>query len=324
MDDHDGLICAYILDGKGGGKEADWPDIRVWREELGVLWVHLDRTGEDSASWLINESGVDPIIVDALMMEEIRPRTLRQDGALLVNLRGVNLNPGADPEDMVGIRMWLTSTRIITLRYRRVMTVQDIRNALDAGRGPHDVGDFLVGVADGLIERMGPVIADLDDQVDNLEDRMITAHSADLRKSVADIRKTAIALRRYMSPQREAMSRLQMERTSWLDDREALRLREIADRLTRYVEDLDAARERAAVTQEELNTRLSERMNRTMYVLTVVASVLLPSTLVTGLMGVNVGGMPGVESPYGFLWVALITALLGGATFGLLRYLKLV
>jgi len=324
MDDPNGLICSYILDGQGGGREVFWSDIASWQPDQGILWVHLDRSGQDSAQWLRDESGVDPIIVDALLADDIRPRVLRQGDDLLVNLRGVNLNPGAEPEDMVGIRMWLSPTRIITSRHRRLATVKDIRDALAAGRGPRNTGDFLASMADGLIERMGAVVTELDDQVDDLEEKMLTEQSANLRANLSDIRKTAITLRRYLAPQREAMSRLLAERTSWLGEREVMRLREVADRLTRHVEDLDAARERAVVTQEELNTRLNERTNKTLYVLTVVSAVLLPPTLLSGLMGINVGGMPGVESSYGFLIVVLISVVLGVAGFVLLRRLRVI
>jgi zinc transporter len=79
-----------------------------------------------------------------------------------------------------------------------------------------------------------------------------------------------------------------------------MRLRETADRTTRYVEDLDAIRDRATVTQEELNARLAEQMNKTMYILSIVAGIFLPLGLLTGLLGINVGGIPGTESHWAF------------------------
>jgi len=99
-------------------------------------------------------------------------------------------------------------------------------------------------------------------------------------------------------------------------------LREVADRTTRFVEDLDSTRERAAVIQEELAARLAEQMNRTMYVLTVVAAILLPPSLLTGLLGINVGGMPGVDSDWSFAIVVVAIAILGVVEFLVLRWLK--
>jgi len=322
MSDQDGLICAVILDGKGGGREIEWPEIKSWTPEQGILWVHLDRTGTETQDWLRQRSGIDPVICQTMLQEEVRPRVLTMGEAMLVVLRGVNLNPGADPEDMVGVRVWLERDRIVTLRYRRLMAVNELRLELAAGTGPQGPGEFLHRLAEGLIDRMGPVISELDDRVDQLEDEVLTAQSAELRAKLGEIRREAIALRRYLAPQRDVMSRLPLEQVSWLESAHRAHLREVADRTLRYVEDLDAARERAAVTQDELNSRLSDQMNKTMYLLTVVAAVLLPPGLITGLFGINVGGMPGVENGWAFGLVVVVLIVVATVEVILLRRLK--
>lgn len=322
MGDEDGLICAYLLDRAGGGLEVDWAAIRSWRPEQGLLWVHLDRTGEESLRWLHEDSGLDPVIRGALLAEDVRPRELPVGDAHLVTLRGVNLNPGADPEDMVGIRIWLEPGRIVTLRHRRLMAINDLRESIATGQGPRAPGHFLAMLSDRLIARMGPVIDELVDRADDLEAVVLTAQSGELRGDLARLRREAIALRRYLAPQREVMTRLALGQMPWLLPDDRARLREVSDRNTRFVEDLDAARERAAVVQDELNTRLSDQMNRTMYVLTVVAAVLLPPSLITGLLGINVGGMPGADNPWSFWLVILLLVILAIVEVVILRRLR--
>ena len=322
MDTDGGLICAYLLDGQGGGKQLDWDGIKAWQPADGLLWVHLDRTGEKASQWVLSESGVDPVISETLLQEEVRPRLLPLDEALLVILRGVNLNPGADPEDMVGVRIWIDEQRMISLRYRRIMAVNDIREELVRGRGPKNPGDFLVSLSRRLIDRMGPVIASLDDRVDDLEDQILQGSSENLRHQLSEVRREAIQLRRYLAPQREVIAQLSTQPLSWLSDRQRAQLREVADRTIRYLEDLDAARERAAVSQEEMNSRLADQMNKTMYVLTVVAAILLPPSLITGLFGTNVGGMPGVENQFGFLTITIAIVFLALFEFIVFRRLK--
>lgn len=318
----DGLICAYLLDGRGGGRAIGWTEIAGWRAEHGLLWVHLDLAGARAERWLRHESGLDRVISQALLAEDVRPRELRVDEALLVTLRGVNLNPGADPEDMVGIRIWLEPTRIMTVRQRRLMAVNDLREDLEAGCGPRGAGEFLVMLGARLIKRMGPVIDDLVDEVDRLEDAVVTSHRAALRSDLARVRREAISLRRYLAPQREVMARLAMEQSSCLGAEHKALLREISDRTTRFVEDLDAARERAGVVQDELNSLISDQMNRTMYLLTVVAAVLLPPSLLTGLLGINVGGVPGTDDPLAFSIVIALIILIAIVEIAILRRLK--
>ena len=184
------------------------------------------------------------------------------------------------------------------------MAVSNLHEALQAGRGPRDTCDLLVQLSAGLVDRMAPVIEELDDLVDSLEDELLTAESREIRHSLRDVRRTAIALRRYLAPQRDAMARMQSEDLACIDNRQKARLREITDRVIRYVEDLDEARERAAVVQDELMNRLSEQMNRNMYLLSVVAAIMLPLGFLTGLLGVNVGGIPLADNSHGFLIVS--------------------
>jgi zinc transporter len=318
----EGLIFAHVLDGQGGGRAVAWRESRNWRPEQGVLWLHFDRTAPIAATWLHAESEIDPIAVEALLEGGSRPRVVAIGDDLMIYLRGVNLNPGSDPEDMVGLGLWLGRHRIVSLRHRRVMAANDLHEALTKGRGPRDAGSFLVSLAVQLLDRMGPVIVDLDDQVDELQETVLTGATGALRGRLADLRREAIALRRYLAPQREVIARLALEMTSWIDNRHRAKLREVADRTMRMVEDLDAARERAAVTQDELNSRISDQMNRTMYVLTIVAAVLLPPSFLTGLFGVNLAGMPGLNSPFAFGALVLLIAGIAAIEIYLLRKLR--
>lgn len=104
-DGDNGLVCAYALDGKGSGRVLDWPEVEAWQANGGLQWVHLSRRAEGAKRWLAEKSGLDPVVQEALLAEETRPHCdLIGDGVLLI-LRGVNTNPGADPSDMVSIRL---------------------------------------------------------------------------------------------------------------------------------------------------------------------------------------------------------------------------
>ena len=282
----------------------------------------LDYSHPEAARWLEEGSNLDPAVAAALMAEETRPRSVAGHGGLLVILRGVNLNPGSDPEDMASIRMWLEEQRIITTRRRHVKAIEAVRASLLAGEGPATSSEFLVEVADGLTSRIGTVLSEVDDRVDELEDEVLTSETYELRGKIGSLRRETISLRRYLAPQRDAVARLQNERVSWLDEVTRVYLREIADRTMRHVEDLDSARDRAAVTQDELNNRLAERMNRTMYVLSIVAGIFLPLGLLTGLLGINVGGIPGTENSYAFLVVCVGLVLVVALQLVLFRRMR--
>ena len=308
----DGLVIAFILDGKGGGRKIAWDEIATWKPDQGILWMHMNYSFPDVQKWLYEESGLDEVIGDALTEEDSRPRCTPFHEGLLLGLRGVNLNPGADPEDMVGVRIWFENNRIISTRKRKILSISDIQASLEQGIGPESISEFLVQVTGRLMERMRQVIDGLEDSVADLEDQVLTAESHQLRTQLAAQRRQAISLRRYLSPQREALSRLLTEKIPWLDEIDRIRLREVSDSLVRYIEDLDEARDRAAVTQEELVNRLSEQMNNKMYLLSIVAAIFLPLGFLTGLLGINVGGIPGAENRLGFTVFVLLLAIVVG------------
>lgn len=316
------LIYGYILDGKGGATEAGPDAVNSWRPGQGVLWTHLDLTNPETAGWLKKRSGLDEIVYDALLAEETRPRCFSHQDGLVVILRGVNLNPGADAEDMVSIRMWIDKHRIISARLRHLMSIEDIRRDLENKVGPKTPGDFLAEISIRLMDRMSPTISGLDDRLDELEDELLTDKSSDLRHDLRELRREVIMLRRYLSPQREAILRLHTDKTSLIDEKNRYDLRESYDKVTRFVEDLDAIREKATIVYEEIAARLADQMNRNTYLLTIVAALFLPLGFFTGLLGINVGGIPGAENNLAFIEVSMALGVLFVIELWLLRKLK--
>ena len=301
IEEEKGALGAYLLDGKGGTRQLNKDEVAQWRPEQGLLWMHIDYMNEDEKTWLRESSGLEAFVVDALVAEESRPRTTAVGDALLMALRGVNLKPGAEPDDMVSIRLWVESSRIITARRYKMLSVQDILEQLESNHGPKDSAEFVVGLADRLVWRMSDTVSNFEDRAAELEESVLTGNDRTVKFELANLRRQTIGIRRYLAPQREALSRLSTEKVSWMDEHHVVRLREVSDRLIRHIEDLDAVRERATVIQEELLSRLSEQMNSKMYVLSVVAAVFLPLGFLTGLLGINIGGIPGAENPRAFL-----------------------
>ena len=270
----------------------------------------------------VESIGIDLVYADALLAAETHPRAVSAGDCLLVILRGVNTALGSDPEDMVSLRIWLEETRVISVRIRKLGSVRDIRDRIENGNGPKSSGEFLVMVADRLVERMGPVINGLSEQLDHLEDNVETLSPRQARDELRSIRHQAIMLRRHLAPQRGVLGRLQMENQSWLKPEYKLELREVASATARYVEELDAVRERAGVVHDELMALAGEATNRTMYTLTLIATIILPLSFITGLLGMNVSGIPLAEGKLGFWWVTGGLFVAGALMIILFRWLK--
>ena len=309
----------FELDGRGGGREIPLDEAVGPSSGEAFLWVHLAMDDPAAQAWLQGPADLESRVADALLAEETRPRVAAEGDGLLVILRGVNTNPGANPEDMVSIRIWLEERRILTVRKRRLEAISDLRTRIVSGQGPGRPSTLLMQLSDLLTQRMRPVMTSLEDAIDELEEATLSDGSSDLPGRLADLRRTVIGLRRYLAPQREALARLHQEGVPLLNEDERLELREVASGVQRIVESLDAARERASILNEEVGHILTEETNRTVYLLSIVTAVFLPLGLLTGLLGINVGGIPGADSPWGFLTVVALLLGIGGLQLWWLR-----
>ncbi|SEK82665.1 zinc transporter ZntB [Pacificibacter marinus] len=313
-------VQLFALDGHGRSREADLQDFAASAAIAGTsqgtkgfsfAWVY-GGAGQETTKLELAPFDLDGFVSDALTAEETRPRcTVHNDGVIL-NLRGVNLNEGADPEDMISVRLWIQDTVIIGVWKRKLKAIDDLFDAMQRGKAPETPGDFAAKLSLRLSDRAEPIVAALNDAIDTLEEDLSEGGKLqDARMRLAQLRHSATTLRRYMFPQRDALTTLEIEDVSWLQERDRSRLREAADRVTRMAEELEAIRDRAQIVQDQIMDRRAETMNSQMLLLSIVAAIFLPLGLLTGLLGVNVGGIPLADSAWGFAIVCAILIVVG-------------
>ena len=293
------LLHAYQLDGTGSATSID--KLGEWEGS----WFHFDISDGDITPWLTGIAGLNDIAASALTSAETRPRVLRRGNNLIVTLRGLSIVSEQGPEEMISVRLWTDGKRIISSRLKPLASTQTVIDALKAGEGAVSTTELIVNWVECITDDMAGAISSLEEQVDSIVDLVDTMDVAAARQSIIELRQRTMLLRRYLSPQREALAKLSGENLSWLDDYSRVRLRDITDRLIRYIEDLDQVRDRAILAHEELSARLADDINRKTYIFTIVAVIFLPLGFLTGLLGVNVGGVPGLEEPKAFVWLLL-------------------
>lgn len=313
---NEGFSHALIFDGKGGGRRIGFEELDNYNEQMGTLWVHFDYSKEQSINWITNKSNIDPIAIDALLSQITRPRTTIFNDSILLALRGINLNPNSDPEDMISIRLYMNKNIIISTKKRDLLSVNDILKYFEQGTGPKNSSEFLIELTNRLTERMEDYIVDMEDRYSDLEELSIESNNSSLRTNISQIKREAISLKRYLSPQREAIYKLYDQRISWLNDYEKIRLREINQKLIKYIEDLDSIKDKVSLIQEEISNNLSEQLNQRMYVLSIISAIFLPLGFLTGLLGINVGGIPGAENVYSFyIFMVFLIVIVAGQLY---------
>jgi zinc transporter len=318
------LLFGRVLDGKGGGRPIRWDEAKAWHPAAPgeVLWLHLCRSRPGVQEWLEGALGIPEPTAELLTSDETRPRAFREGGALVATLRGINFNPGAEPEDMISMQVWSDGTRLITLRRHPLQTPRDVLAQIDRGDGPPDAGATITHLAELLIGRMSQSIVDMNQVLDALEDDDPDDNAEAMLKQISMIRRNCLGLKRHMAPQHEALEQISRDAPAWFEDHDRREIAESIARLRRYLDDIDISKESAVVLQDEIRSRSAASSEHATYMLTIVAGVFLPLSFLTGLLGINVGGMPGMDDPRAFWFVVIGCTLLLVSLIAVFRRLR--
>jgi len=301
-------FLGFLLDKKGSATELKYEELNSVDTTDKILWVHFDYSTQEAKDWIRNQCN-NSIVADALLADETRPRTTLLGDSLLLALRGVNLDPHSRPENMISIRLFISSNMIISTSRRTLLSVTEIIEELRKGTGVKSTSEFLVELTHRMIDRMDDVIDQLQDRTDYLEENIIDMKNQEFRTEILNVRRETIILKRYLAPQKEALIKLSNEKISWIDEYKKVEIRETNDQLIRHIEELDTIRDKVILIQEELANSLSEEMNKKMYMLSIISAIFLPLTFLTGLLGINVGGIPGASNDKAFYIFTIILLL---------------
>jgi len=280
-------------------------------------WWHFDRSDPHFADWC--ENRIPAIPAGALLQPETRPRCDTYEDGLILNLRGINLNAGQPAEEMVSVRMWVIDGAVVTVRMRRVFAIDEIRQSSEAQMAPPTPAAFVTELVTRLTTRVQAEVMAISKQTEFFE-ADLEDDSTPIPSELPQTRRRVIRLRRYLDPQRAALDRLATEPLIPPDDHPALR--ELANRTTMAVEELDALRERLLAIQDDHDLDVARKQARNSFILSVGAGIFLPISFLTGLFGVNLGGMPGVDSPWAFAILCASMSILGLALLLIIRRKK--
>tara|TARA_B100000700_G_scaffold158816_1_gene176028 strand:+ start:1341 stop:2288 length:948 start_codon:yes stop_codon:yes gene_type:complete len=283
-------------------------------------WYHFQRDIDGIHEWLKAADIPEPLI-DAMLEEDTRPRFQRLKDGFVLLLRGVNLNDGAQPEDMMSLRILYYKDTVYTFRKHHFKAIAQIRDDLSRQQGPESLHDFLVHLVEQLNQKIEDVIDDIEIGVERLEAEGFD-NTAAQQQTLTTLHRRLLRLNRFIRPQLAALDKFTSESEKWVDSELHQWLLNERDTTQRLLEQIDLMLEQVWMQREQIQQAVAEKMNRNTYWLSVIAGVFLPLSFLTGVFGINIGGMPGVENASAFeifCWVLLGIAVV---EFLLLRRLR--
>ena len=281
----------------------------------GFVWLHVDSLDKADIDALTLQDDVPDIAASALVAAETRPRCDRIGDGALVNLRGPGESPEDDGDPLVSIRMWVRRGKVNSVTRYPLTATQKVLAQMEAGN-IHDPGDLVTAFAREISTELDPDIADLGDRLDDCESALEDRQIYQMRTAIARVRAEAIGYRRFIAPERDALSTLASLNFDWLAEDDKLHVREAADRFARMAEELEAVRERAALLHEQLTDMRAEQVDQRALYISVVAFIFLPLTFITGLLGMNVEGIPFAHAHWAFWGIVAFCVVVGLAVLG--------
>ena len=312
MNNQQPVIFSYSFEEQGAILALEDNQIATELENSNLSWVHLDGNATSTKYWLeANVSYLDHLIIDALLAQETRSRIMEFEGGLLIILRGVNTNIDANPDDMVSLRIWEDQYRVITIQKREMNALFDFKNNLERGRKIKGSGEFLYNLIYQILSEISTEMLNLSQRLDKLEDSTLnndkknngkkTLQEQLLKNELLELRSQFVTFKRYLSPQKEVIHKLKNCEYLWINDWAKRHFQENYDQITRMIEETDELKERSKILNDEIVNIINNKLNRHMYKISLITVIFMPLTFLTGLFGMNVGGIPASQSPFGFI-----------------------
>lgn len=317
---HDWMTIVQF-DGKGGVRKLeDAEEAGFVTPAKGFVLISGNSRAPEFKVWLKKELG--DFYADLITVPSTRTRCTVFDDRALVVLRVAR--PGADPED-VGrqlLSLWIEKGRVIIASELNIVDFLGIGAWQQTHHAPVSPADLVARLALRAADRIEPLTERLGDGLDTIEESLMLNRNHDTRARLAHLRRTLINMRRLIWPQRDVLTTLEIEDLSFFTARDRVRLREAAARTARLGDEMQTLSERAVLVHEQLLDTRAEQMNQTMLLLAAATVVLMPLTVISGILGMNVEGIPFHDSPYAFWIVTGGLAVLGVVIYLFMRKQK--
>ncbi|MEL7588677.1 MAG: zinc transporter ZntB [Prolixibacteraceae bacterium] len=294
------VINTFYIDSAGKtAKKIDPDNLPAVKHENDYIWMQLNFSAPEVRQVLLSLD-INESTIHALTKAESRPRVAVSNEELLLIVRGINKIKGEKPENMISVRILAARNLLITCQKKNLTSIQNLLADIEQGNPPLSTGDFIVKLNERIVLNMSETMENIEERAISMEERIMDDTQSDYKPDLHHLRRQIIQLKRFLIPQRDALNKLQLEKTGWMTLKQQIRLREAGDYLLRYLEVLEASRELASVSMETLNQRQNEQLNKRMYLLSLIAALFLPLSFFSGLFGVNLSGIPMADSPYAF------------------------
>ena len=319
-----GLVWAFRIHPDGRAEALPF-DAGIDIAHGHLLWLHFNLADSRALQWLAQAELNAPEQARGLLLSKDTYQQLHTSKDSVYGVISDLLRDIDDVTDETGyLRFLMTERMLISGRHHALCAVDATRRALEGGCRIDSAAALLESIVENVADTMDNLADRLAVSLDEVEEEVLSDNAKDTLQRLGRLRRTCVRLHRQLSGLRLVFLRL--EQRGVADVKPALKLR--AGRLAQRLQELDhqiiEMRERSRLLQEELQLQIEAQGNESLRVLSVMTALLLPPTLVTGLFGMNVKGLPFTTEDSGFLWAAVLIGLSSLSAFLVMKRLGLI
>ena len=305
----DGLLSAWLFVPDRPPEPLTLGEIdAAYDRREGVIWVHLNCAATPAKGWLARQTRLPEPIREALLESDPRTRLEPLGNAMLAVIGDTAAGADPDPWHLTALHFYLDRHWLVSTRRRPASSASRLGRAVRAGLNVRSTAELMVWLLSHAADSIGERARELARETDRSEDEILAGHTAGPRERLGRARRRAARLRRQVALRPRSLDRMRSRLPGWVEENDRFDLLDALDRMETLVDELQAIEQREVGLEAEIAARLSEATNRNLYVLSIVTVIFLPMTLITGVFGMNVAGLPGLHDADAFWWVMLSMA----------------
>jgi len=306
------LLIEY---GAGSYSEREVQDINILSpnsSKTRMQWVSvfgLQDVGKISA--LANKFGLHPVVVEDILNTRRRPKLEDDDGKVFIILKALGYNPARDRLKREHVSLVIGSGFVLTFQEKMPDDLQSVRDKLQKSQGrPKIMGsDYLAYLLiDAVIDHYYVVLDRIGESIHRIDSDLMDRPDANTMRNIQKLKNELIYLRRYLWPTREVLNKLRAHELKAIGHKTSVYLRDIYEHVVEMMDATDTYRDVLSNMTDTYMSMTSNRINEVMKVLTIMGTIFMPLTFITGLWGMNFAAIPFAESEYGFAAVVSLSA----------------
>jgi zinc transporter len=313
-----GLVWAFRLHSDGGA-EALPIEHPIEFSHDGRLWLHFNLTDTRSRPWIV-ASQLPPLARELLLSNDTFQQLHVIDNCVYGVFSDLVRDIDSATEETAFLRFAMTERLLISGRHQALCSADATRRVLEGGYRVDNVAHLVEKIVDEVADTLDRMADKLGQEIDEIEERILADDAKpEMRRNLGRLRRTCVRLHRQLTGLRTLFHRLDQKNTDHLSPDLRIQAGKLAQRLDGLDHDIVELRERSRLLEEELRFKNEEESNNHLHTLSIVTSLLLPPTLITGIFGMNTKGLPLTDVESGFLVAALLMASSVGAAYLFMR-----